>query len=727
MGVDRPYRPYDLATKSEVKIAEQILDRFYRDAEGKTNRQVDVYYALEDMGVPRDKADPALKFLVSRGLINTFGPDIAFLTDRGVEAMIEEQDIGKLDKVLKDFIQKPVEPSPAPVAAAPNGSRPEKAGSARPKVPSLTHIDLEGQEFTLSLGWVCTIGRAEGNHVRVNDQRASKMHAEIRFEEGKYVLHDLESANGTLLNGQYVVEPETLKHDDEVVIGRTMLLYTAPEQYAEPTTPPPSGGQAVEEPETIVPLAPTERPAQVEAQAIRVVKGTPAPPPVAPSQSSDLFREPARDERPGVGSVTRSDIFDDADRPGSTARAGDASNFDTRSDRSPPSDDLFGGAPPSASVPGDDLFREAPRSKSVPGDDLFRDEPRAGSTPDDLFAGDRGASSSRPDGAPPDDLFGDGPATRAPSARGDDLFGDGPATRSPSARGDDLFGGPASPPASDLFGDDARTEAGDADLFGSSAPVAPGADLFGGDADPLRERAPADARSDGDARTGSGARIEAPSTAPSRRSPDLFGEPPTVAATEDVDAEVPVVPLAEMAHIPSAPPGSLEEISDDESDTPPSTDAWQEDTPADAQALLENQPVVPPGPDAPVDAAATVMMTRDAIFGADEAEPPRWGDEGAPLGSHPGFAAEAGEAMPVASPSLANLAVPETADVGVPEDQAATADAELPRDSQFHETLEHLRLQTEKADLPDRRALLDAIDLLDRHPYVRVVLQKSSS
>ncbi|MEQ9504128.1 MAG: FHA domain-containing protein [Deltaproteobacteria bacterium] len=637
-----------MATKSELKIAEQILDRFYRDAEGKTNRQVDVYYALEDMGIARDKADPAITYLVSRGLVNTFGPDIAFLTDRGVQVMIEEIDISTLDKVLKDFIQKPVEEAPAPPPPAAEG-KPAKAATARPKVASLTHIDLEGQEYTLALGWVCTIGRADANHVRVNDQRASKKHAEIRYEDGGFVLHDLESANGTLLNGQYVVEPEPLKHDDEVVIGRTMLLFTAPHEVAAPAGPPPGADEPAEEPATIVPMAPTERPAEVDPPSIRVVKGTPAPAPVAPSVKSDLFAEPARE-------ASGADLFGGTEPAPSAAAEPFAGK--SRPAPRPPSDDLFGGDAPAPRADGD-LFGEASKP-AASSDDLFGEPSQPGASSEDLFG-----EASRP-GASGDDLFAD-----ASRSSGDDLFEDKsrPGATTP-------------PPKTDLFGDEPPTEAGS------------GSDLFD-------------------------------------RNPTQTGrlEPPTV--TPEVQS-VPVVPLADMADIPSAPPGALEEIEAIEDDipvAPESTADWDEDTPPSAgptpQQLLENQPVRSARKD---DAAATVMMTREAIFGEGEGaeeEPPHWGDDRPPMGSHPAFG-DAAEALPVATASLANLGAPDPTDDVADDGAGDTMDSELSAEHTFHETLKVLRAQTERADLPDRDAVLQAIDLLFGHPYVRVVLQKIS-
>jgi predicted component of type VI protein secretion system len=244
-------------SKPAGKVAQELLDRFFRDAEGRTNRQIDVYFTLQDMGLSREKADPAIEFLVSRGLVNTFGPDIAFLTDAGVSAVAADADIEQLPRAVRDFgvsgsksevseheVSEPITAD----APAPN------SGPVRPRI---VHIGTAGEERVIELQWVCSLGRSDDNDIVLTDQRASKHHAEVRYEEGAYVLYDLDSANGTLHNGQYVVEPTRLRHDDEVVIGRTMLLIQAPDGVPVPTAPPPPSTLPSAPPPT---GSPTERP-----------------------------------------------------------------------------------------------------------------------------------------------------------------------------------------------------------------------------------------------------------------------------------------------------------------------------------------------------------------------------------------------------------------------------------------------------------------------------------
>jgi pSer/pThr/pTyr-binding forkhead associated (FHA) protein len=69
-----------------------------------------------------------------------------------------------------------------------------------------------------------TIGREEGNSIRLNDERISRFHAKIQFDQGDMILTDLESTNGTRVNGQ-LVHVHRLRHGDCVHLGRSVLLY----------------------------------------------------------------------------------------------------------------------------------------------------------------------------------------------------------------------------------------------------------------------------------------------------------------------------------------------------------------------------------------------------------------------------------------------------------------------------------------------------------------------
>jgi diguanylate cyclase (GGDEF)-like protein len=109
---------------------------------------------------------------------------------------------------------------------------PQKApGAGRERHPALVFlrgellaapIPLEREEVTL--------GRALEADVRVNDARASRIHARIRVERDpatggpRYRLQDLGSTNGTLLNGQPVSDAY-LEDGDKLTIGEHLLRF----------------------------------------------------------------------------------------------------------------------------------------------------------------------------------------------------------------------------------------------------------------------------------------------------------------------------------------------------------------------------------------------------------------------------------------------------------------------------------------------------------------------
>jgi pSer/pThr/pTyr-binding forkhead associated (FHA) protein len=83
-------------------------------------------------------------------------------------------------------------------------------------------VGLDGAEksYRLQTHRPFTVGRDPGNDIILRDPKVSRHHAEVVFERGFFVLHDLASANGTYVNGKKVrVAP--LTHGARLRMGNT--------------------------------------------------------------------------------------------------------------------------------------------------------------------------------------------------------------------------------------------------------------------------------------------------------------------------------------------------------------------------------------------------------------------------------------------------------------------------------------------------------------------------
>lgn len=69
-----------------------------------------------------------------------------------------------------------------------------------------------------------TIGRLDTNEIPIPDPGLSRHHADINLENGKYVITDLGSTNGTFVNGKRVAE-KTLKDGDKIGVGKVSLIF----------------------------------------------------------------------------------------------------------------------------------------------------------------------------------------------------------------------------------------------------------------------------------------------------------------------------------------------------------------------------------------------------------------------------------------------------------------------------------------------------------------------
>jgi len=92
--------------------------------------------------------------------------------------------------------------------------------------PYLT--DEAGRRFPVASPAIA-LGRSPHCDVHIPDQRASRRHAEIAWDGETCTLRDLDSANGTFLNGRRITGPKVLHDHDEVAIASAVFTFHDPE------------------------------------------------------------------------------------------------------------------------------------------------------------------------------------------------------------------------------------------------------------------------------------------------------------------------------------------------------------------------------------------------------------------------------------------------------------------------------------------------------------------
>jgi pSer/pThr/pTyr-binding forkhead associated (FHA) protein len=81
-----------------------------------------------------------------------------------------------------------------------------------------------------------TIGRGEANDITISSKTVSRQHAQIAFTDGRWVVHDRGSANGTFVNGARVTvgAGHPLRHGDRIRLGAETLVFSSRAERADP-------------------------------------------------------------------------------------------------------------------------------------------------------------------------------------------------------------------------------------------------------------------------------------------------------------------------------------------------------------------------------------------------------------------------------------------------------------------------------------------------------------
>ena len=83
-----------------------------------------------------------------------------------------------------------------------------------------------GQRISLNQGTV-SVGRLPECTISINDSNISRKHAEMRQTAGEYLVVDLNSTNGTLVNGIRITGQQRLNEGDIISFGSTHVRFEA--------------------------------------------------------------------------------------------------------------------------------------------------------------------------------------------------------------------------------------------------------------------------------------------------------------------------------------------------------------------------------------------------------------------------------------------------------------------------------------------------------------------
>jgi len=110
------------------------------------------------------------------------------------------------------------------VVSQPN---PKRRGR-HPKQAQLVVVDGPGRGDAVPLRGEVVVGRAGDATLDINDDYASGHHARFYRDEESWIVADLNSTNGTIVNGLRITRPTRVGDGDVVRVGRTSISVEEP-------------------------------------------------------------------------------------------------------------------------------------------------------------------------------------------------------------------------------------------------------------------------------------------------------------------------------------------------------------------------------------------------------------------------------------------------------------------------------------------------------------------
>lgn len=189
------------ATNSDVVINDPLVSRQH----AQINRQGD-RYQITDLGstdgtrVNNILLKPKIPQLLANGDTISIGNSELRLADEAPTAV---------------KVQKPLDEQPTVVAKH----------LLADQTVFVSQLDLRGRQSL-------TIGRDSQNDTAINHPSVSRFHARLERQSGSVIIKDLNSTNGTYVNGRAVKEERVLKVNDNIRIGPCRFVFNFDETFA---------------------------------------------------------------------------------------------------------------------------------------------------------------------------------------------------------------------------------------------------------------------------------------------------------------------------------------------------------------------------------------------------------------------------------------------------------------------------------------------------------------
>lgn len=143
------------------------------------------------------------------------------------EESVNDEDVSDADDA-DDTPETDAEPElSAEEENADDSESPEETETAQPEpieekiYPKLTLVDTKTHDFKiLPLTGKTTIGRRRSNDLVLSDNTVSGQHCIILTEDDDIYIQDLDSTNGTFLNGKRIHEKTVLQRGDKLMLGK---------------------------------------------------------------------------------------------------------------------------------------------------------------------------------------------------------------------------------------------------------------------------------------------------------------------------------------------------------------------------------------------------------------------------------------------------------------------------------------------------------------------------